>query len=176
MSNPGPPTHRSIVFAVQSERVGFDCSTDLHTIVCVELRGKTLTSNTFKAYIFSRRLNPREISKMTGSPSKACADLCWFDDVVDEFLLLITGANLIFHDAKNCIFTINAELGRLNRPSLNGINFIDTCDLVDEFVGEPTHLAWFAEQCGISIPLSDDPITADAQLNAEIYLKIIGNQ
>jgi DNA polymerase III subunit epsilon len=168
--------HRSIVFAVQSERTGYDYSTDLHSISCVELLDRKITSNTYGVYVFPRRLDPDELSKITGCPKEVCADFFWFDDTVDGFRSFVSDAELIFHDAKSSISTINAELGRLNRPFLIGEEFIDTCDLVDEFVGEPTHLVWFATQHGISVPERGDPMIDCARLNAEIYLELKGDR
>jgi DNA polymerase-3 subunit epsilon len=100
-------------------------------IGCVEMVRRRLTSNHYHQYLQPDREIDEEAQKVHGITPEFLADKPRFEDIVDEFMEYVKGAELIIHNAPFDVGFINHELklagtkwGRLE----------DHCEILDSLV------------------------------------------
>ncbi|PPD05466.1 MAG: DNA polymerase III subunit epsilon [Methylobacter sp.] len=84
-------------------------------IGCVELINRRLTHNRFHIYINPDRQIDQGAIEVHGITNEFLADKPRFEDIVDDFLAFISGAELIIHNAPFDVGFINSELSRLEK-------------------------------------------------------------
>ncbi len=83
-------------------------------IGCVELLNRKRTGQTFHCYLRpDRDIEPGAVD-VHGLDAAFLADKPAFDEVVDEFLAFVAGAELVIHNASFDIAFLDAELARLS--------------------------------------------------------------
>ncbi len=83
-------------------------------IGCVELLNRKRTGQTFHRYLRpDREIEPGAVD-VHGLDAAFLADKPAFDEVVDEFLAFVQGAELVIHNASFDIAFLDAELARLS--------------------------------------------------------------
>lgn len=126
------PLKRQIVF--DTETTGMNQEAGPHylghrliEIGCVELINRKLTGRTYHVFIKPDRLVDEEAIEVHGITDAFLADKPMFDQVAEEFLEFVKGAELIAHNANFDTGFINYEfemLGRFGRIE-------DHCTIVD---------------------------------------------
>ena len=111
----GSPKMRQIV--LDTETTGLEPKQG-HRIIeigCVELIDRRLTGNNFHQYIQPDREIDEGAIEVHGITPEFLADKPRFEDVVDDFISYVEGAELIIHNAPFDVGFLNAELGKVGR-------------------------------------------------------------
>ena len=122
--------YASTTNCLDTETTGLDISQG-HRIIeigCVELIDRKLSGKHFHKYINPRRKVDPGAFKVHGISDSFLIDKPFFEDIVDEFLSFISGADLIIHNAHFDVGFINNEL-KLIDSSLKNISEI--CSIID---------------------------------------------
>ena len=169
---------REIVF--DTETTGL-YPNDGHRIIelgCVELLDHVPTGEHFHAYLNPERGVPPETTRVHGLTDEFLADKPLFADVVDAFLTFLGDAPLVIHNAAFDIKFINAELGRLGRPSIALARAIDTIEIAKaKLPGVRYSLDELCKRFGIDLSArSKHGALLDAELTARLYLELIGGR
>ena len=101
-----------------------------------------------------------------------------FAEVVDEFLAFIGGDPLVAHNASFDFGFLNAELARLNRPSICPTRKIDTLELArTRFPGLPNSLDALCRRFGIDLSeRTTHNALLDCRLLADVYIELTGGR
>ena len=106
---------RQVVLDTETTGLDPDQGHRIIEIGCVELINRRLTNRHFHVYINpEREIDPGAI-EVHGITNEFLADKPNFAGVVDEFIALVRGAELIIHNAAFDLGFLNAELVRLGR-------------------------------------------------------------
>ncbi len=84
-------------------------------IGCVELVDRRLTGNNFHQYLQPDREIDEGAVEVHGITTEFLADKPRFEDVVDDFISYVDGAELIIHNAPFDVGFLNAELEKIGR-------------------------------------------------------------
>ena len=149
-------------------------------IGCVELINRRMTDNRFHIY-----LNPdREIDQgaidVHGITNEFLADKPHFEEIVDDFLNFIRGAELVIHNAPFDVGFINHELGKLEQNQ----KVDDICSVLDSLVlarkmhpGQKNSLDALCKRYEIDNAHRElHGALLDAQILADVYLAMTGGQ
>src|SRR5258708_2752885 len=98
-------------------------------IAAVELVNHLPTGRVFHHYLNPERDMPQDAFAVHGLSAAFLVDKPRFAEIVEPFIGFIDGARLVIHNAEFDIAFINAELGRLSRPSVARDLAIDTLAL-----------------------------------------------
>jgi DNA polymerase III subunit epsilon len=167
---------REIVF--DTETTGLDPFQGhrLVEIGCVELVNRFPTGRTFHCYINPERDIPGEAFAIHGLSSDFLKDKPVFSDVADDLLAFIDGSQLVAHNAGFDLGFLNAELERVEYPTIPRDQLIDTLLLARrKYPGGPNRLDDLCGRFGIdNSHRTKHGALLDAELLAEIYLELIG--
>ena len=165
---------------LDTETTGLDPSSG-HRMVeigCVELSNHVPSGSVYQQYINPKRDMPEQAFNVHGLSQEFLAGYPIFSDIVDDFLAFIGDAPLVIHNASFDLGFLNAELERLQRPSLSSIRAIDTMTLAQRtFPGARANLNALCQRFGIDI--SDRSLHGallDARLLAGVYLELVGGR
>lgn len=171
-------TSRKIV--LDTETTGLDPSTGdrLVEIGCVELRNLLPTGETFHRYIDPERDVPMEAFRVHGLSREFLTGKPKFADIAKEFLAFIDDAELVIHNAEFDVKFIDAELKRLDLPTLDHRRVIDTLALARrKHPGAPNSLDALCARYGIdNSRRTKHGALMDAEILAEIYLELCGGR
>jgi DNA polymerase-3 subunit epsilon len=147
-------------------------------IGCLELINHLPTDNTYQAYINPKRPMPAGAFAVHGLSEAFLGGHPEFDSVCDGFLDFIADSPLVIHNAEFDLGFINAELTRINRPSLDPARAINTLDIARrKFPGSPASLDALCRRFGIDTSdRSKHGALIDVELLAQVYLELIGGR
>lgn len=167
---------------LDTETTGLE-PTQGHRIIeigCVELVNRRMTDNRFHIY-----LNPdREIDQgaidVHGITNEFLADKPRFEEIVDDFLNFIRGAELVIHNAPFDVAFINHELGKLQHNQ----KVEDDCSVLDTLVlarkmhpGQKNSLDALCKRYEIDNSQRElHGALLDAEILADVYLAMTGGQ
>ncbi len=149
-------------------------------IGCVELVGRKLTGNTFHQYLQpGREIDPGAI-EVHGITNEFLADKPLFEDVVDDFVNFIRGAELVIHNAPFDVGFINHELQLCGHTD----QVTDICGVLDTLVmarrmhpGQKNNLDALCKRYMIDNSSRDlHGALLDAEILADVYLAMTGGQ
>lgn len=150
-------------------------------IGCVELINRRLTGSHFHTYLQPDREIDDGAASVHGITQAFLSDKPRFNDVADEFLTFVRGAELIIHNAPFDVGFLDSELALLERgdPPLNQV-----CKIVDSLVlarqlhpGQRNSLDALCKRYGVNNEHRElHGALLDAQLLAEVYLAMTGGQ
>lgn len=149
-------------------------------IGCVELVSRKLTGNTFHQYLQpGREIDPGAV-EVHGITNEFLADKPLFEDVVDDFVNFIRGAELVIHNAPFDVGFINHELQRCSHPE----QVADICGVLDTLVmarrmhpGQKNNLDALCKRYMIDNSSRDlHGALLDAEILADVYLAMTGGQ
>jgi DNA polymerase-3 subunit epsilon len=89
-------------------------------IGCVEIEDRSRTGRTFHTYINPKREVEAGAFRVHGISNEFLNDKPLFQNIADELMEFIAGAELIIHNAPFDTGFLNAEFALLQRPSLEG--------------------------------------------------------
>ena len=152
-----------------------------HRIVeigCIELINHLPTGQHFHAYINPERDVPPESTAITGLTYDFLKNHRIFELIANEFLSFIQGDQLIIHNASFDMGFLNSELGRLNKPKLEGSRVTDTLAMArKKFPGSPASLDALCKRFQIDLSRRDKHgALLDSKLLAQVYLELLGGR
>jgi len=150
-------------------------------IACVEMVERRLTGRHYQTYLNPDRAIDEGARQVTGIEDEFLLDKPRFNEVVDDFLAFIDGAELIIHNASFDIGFLDAELARLDA----GMGRIgDRCEVLDtlamareRYPGQRNSLDALCKRLGVDNSRRDlHGGLIDAQLLADVYLAMTSGQ
>ena len=174
-------TQRQIV--LDTETTGLETSLG-HRIIeigCVELIDRKLSGNHYHQYINPQRSVDPGAFKIHGISDNFLKDKPSFDDIVDDFLSFISGADLIIHNAPFDVGFINNEL-KLIDSSIKSTSQI--CSIIDSLKlardihpGQKNSLDALCKRYSVDNSKRDlHGALLDAEILADVYLLMTGGQ
>ncbi len=150
-------------------------------IGCIELVERRPTGRRFQRYLNPQRPMDAGAIEVTGLTDDFLADKPRFEEIVDEFLAFIDGAELIIHNAAFDVGFLDAELARTGR-GLRGIR--ETCGVVDSlqlarerYPGQRNSLDALCKRLQVdNAHRTLHGALLDAELLAEVYLGLTAGQ
>ncbi|MBT3331292.1 MAG: DNA polymerase III subunit epsilon [Rhodospirillaceae bacterium] len=151
-----------------------------HRIVeigCVELLNLVPTGNVYHVYINPERDMPEEAYNVHGLSETFLREKPVFEEIVQDFLEFVEGAQLVIHNADFDMGFLNAELVRLNRAELVN-TAVDTVRMArQKFPGAHANLDALCRRFGIDNSSREKHgALLDAELLAEVYLELTGGR
>lgn len=155
-----------------------------HRIVeigCVELVNRRLTGRHYHQYICpDRRVDPEAVA-VHGITDEFLMDKPRFNEIVDDFITFVEGAELVIHNAPFDVGFLDAELSWL-RPARSSITnhcgVLDTLKMAREmFPGQRASLDALCKRYGIDNGHRTlHGALLDAEILADVYLFMTGGQ
>ena len=165
---------------LDTETTGLDPSTG-HRVVeigCIELINHIPTGATYHQYVNPERAMPDEAFAVHGLSEAFLSQHPVFADVAAAFLDFVGDARLVIHNASFDMKFLNAELERLDHPSLPMSRAIDTVQLARQrFPGAQASLDALCRRFEIDNSARDKHgALLDADLLSLVYLELIGGR
>ena len=167
---------------LDTETTGLDPKSG-HRIIeigCVELIDRKLTGNVFHQYIQpDREIDPGAI-EVHGITNEFLQDKLHFEDLVEDFVAYIRGAELVIHNAPFDVGFINNELKRCefseNVESLSSV--LDTLAMARKMhPGQKNNLNALCKRYEINNTHRElHGALLDAEILADVYLAMSGGQ
>jgi len=169
---------REIVLDTETTGLEPDEGHRIVEIGCVEIINYLPTGRIYHTYINPERDVPPEASAISGIQTDFLKSFPLFSQIVDDFLNFIEDDKLVIHNAKFDIKFLNAELGRLNYPSLPFHRAIDTLKMArTKFPGSPASLDALCRRFQIdSSRRVKHGALLDSELLAKVYLELVGGR
>jgi len=165
---------------IDTETTGLDAANGdrLIEIGCVEIVNRIPTGREFHVYLNPEREVHKDAAAVHGLSNEFLADKPRFKDVAADLLVFLGEAPLVAHNAGFDLGFINAELGRLARPSLPAERMVDTLLLARrKHPAGPNSLDALCKRYGI-----DNSARAlhgallDSLLLAAVYVELLGER
>jgi DNA polymerase-3 subunit epsilon len=150
-------------------------------IACVEMMGRRPTGRHYQTYLNPDRAIDEGARQVTGIADEFLLDKPHFEDVVEEFLAYIDGAELIIHNASFDVGFLDAELARAGAQYgriADHCPVLDTLAMARErYPGQRNSLDALCKRLGVDNSARDlHGGLIDAQLLAEVYLAMTSGQ
>ncbi len=156
---------------------------DGHRIIeigCIELIDRRASGRRLHLYVNPEREVDEGAAQVHGFTWEMLQDKPRFAQIVDEFLGFVDGAHLIIHNAPFDLGFLNAELGRLEQPSLESVvtQVTDSLKMARELhPGQRNSLDALCTRYGVA---NDHRVLhgalLDAELLSEVYLAMTRGQ
>lgn len=172
---------RQIVLDTETTGLSWEKGNRVVEIGCVELVERRPTGRTFQRYLKPDCAFEPGAQEVTGLSLEFLADKPRMQDVVDDFLDFIRGAELIIHNAAFDVGFLDSELSHCGasygRLSEHAVVF-DTLTLARErFPGQRNSLDALCKRFGVDNSHRDfHGALLDAQLLADVYLALTSGQ
>lgn len=168
---------------IDTETTGLDPAAG-HKIIeigCVELLDREFTGNNFHVYINPKRKIESGAAVVHGISNEFLADKPTFAQIVDGFLVYITGAELIAHNAKFDVGFLDYEIKALRQkktPIAKIATIFDTLALArKKNPGQRNTLDALCKRYQVDNSKREfHGALLDASLLAEVYLRMTGGQ
>ncbi|MDH5328027.1 MAG: DNA polymerase III subunit epsilon [Gammaproteobacteria bacterium] len=168
---------------LDTETTGLETAQD-HRIIeigCVELLNRRLTGNHFHQYLQPDREIDEGAIEVHGISNEFLIDKPRFEDVVQDFLDYIRGAELIIHNAPFDVGFINHELQRWHpgcEPLESFCTITDTLAMARQLhPGQKNNLDALCKRYDVNNAHRElHGALLDAEILADVYLRITGGQ
>ncbi|MGO1540432.1 MAG: DNA polymerase III subunit epsilon [Luteimonas sp.] len=172
---------RQIVLDTETTGLEWKKGNRVVEIGCVELAERRPTGRTWHSYLNPRREFEPGAQEVTGLTLDFLADKPLFEDVVDDFLAFVDGAELVIHNAAFDIGFLDAELARLGSGHgcmTDRVSVLDSLDLARQrYPGQRNSLDALCRRLGVDNAHRQlHGALLDAQLLAEVYLALTAGQ
>ncbi len=155
-----------------------------HRIVeigCVEMVNRQLTGRTYHAYINPRFEMEQEVIDVHGLTNEFLRDKPLFNQVADEFIEFIRGAELVIHNAKFDVGFMDHEFSMLTKKvpmTYDMCTVTDTLTVSKDEFGSPKTLDYLAKFYKVDklIDRTYHGALIDAQLLAFVYIEMTRKQ
>ena len=121
---------RQIILDTETTGIGHASGHRIIEIGCLELIDRQLTGEQFHVYLNPDRAIDPGAAKVHGIRSEFLKDKPRFNDVMEDFMSFVDGAELIIHNAPFDVGFLNAELKRASWPKL----LESHCSILDTLV------------------------------------------
>jgi DNA polymerase-3 subunit epsilon len=148
-------------------------------VACLELAGRRATGRHFHRYVNPERAIDFAASEVHGLTAADLADKPRFEDVADEFLAFVEGAELLIHNAPFDMAFLDAELERAGRPRVSTVCTVkDTLEMARELhPGKKNSLDALCERYFVDNSRRTlHGALLDAQLLADVWLAMTRGQ
>ena len=150
-------------------------------IGCVEMINRRLTGNHYHQYIQPDREIDDGAIEVHGISNEFLADKPRFEDIVEDFLRYVKGAELIIHNAPFDVGFINSELQRYKNkhPTIETLcGIVDTLALARELhPGQKNNLDALCKRYDVDNSHRElHGALLDAEILADVYLRMTGGQ
>lgn len=146
----------------------------------VEMRNRRLTGRTLHLYLNPDRDSDPEALRVHGLTTDFLADHPRFEEVVDQVIDFVRGAEIIIHNAPFDLGFLDAELKRVNQPAFEGFcaGIIDSLAYARELhPGKRCSLDALCDRYGISnAHRTLHGALLDSELLAEVWLAMTRGQ
>ncbi len=166
---------------LDTETTGLE-PTQGHRIIeigCVEMINRRLTGNTFQQYLNPQREIDEGALAVHGISNEMLADKPRFEDIVDDFIDYVRGAELIIHNAPFDVGFLNYELGMLGLPGITvHCTVQDTLEQARQrHPGQRNSLDALCKRYAIDNSRRQfHGALLDAEILADVYLAMTGGQ
>lgn len=172
---------RQIVLDTETTGLEWKKGNRVVEIGCVELVERRPTGRTYHCYLNPKREFEPGAQEVTGLTLEFLADKPLFEDVVDEFLAFVDGAELVIHNAAFDIGFLDSELGRLGTGRgcmADHASVLDSLYLARQrYPGQRNSLDALCRRLGVDNAHRQlHGALLDAQLLAEVYLALTAGQ
>ena len=172
---------RQVVLDTETTGLSWDKGNRVVEIGCVELVERRPTGRTFQRYLKPDCVFEPGAQEVTGLTLEFLADKPKFEEVVEEFLAFIDGAELVIHNAAFDLGFLDYELARIG-VHLGRVR--DRCNVEDSlelarqrFPGQRNSLDALCRRLGVDNSHRHlHGALLDAQLLAEAYLALTSGQ
>jgi DNA polymerase-3 subunit epsilon len=171
---------RQIVLDTETTGLSPEAGDRIIEIGCVELLNRKLTGHNFHHYLNPDRDIHEDAMKVHGISTDFLSDKPRFENIVEEFLAYVQGAEIIIHNAPFDVGFLNAELQRTGKPvfkeHVNGV--LDTLAMAKElYPGKRNSLDALCERLGVSNAARKfHGGLLDAELLADVYIHLTRGQ
>jgi DNA polymerase-3 subunit epsilon len=150
-------------------------------IGCVELINRRLTQNRFHVYINPDRIIDQGAIEVHGITNEFLEDKPRFEDIAEDFIAFIRGAELIIHNAPFDVGFINHEFSLLNNGTGNVTDYSEVFDTLTyarkKHPGQRNSLDALCKRYGIDNSHRDlHGALLDAEILADVFLVMTGGQ
>ena len=171
------------IVVLDTETTGLEPSRG-HRIIeigCVELVNRRLTGNHYHVYINPQREVDEGAMEVHGITNEFLADKPLFEDIAEEFVNFVKGAELVIHNAPFDVGFINHEFDKLAQHpgKLDGM-----CKITDTLVmarskhpGQKNNLDALCKRYGVdNSSRTLHGALLDSEILADVYLLMTGGQ
>jgi DNA polymerase-3 subunit epsilon len=150
-------------------------------IGCVELVKRRVTGKRFHVYINPDRIIDEGAIAVHGITNQFLDDKPHFDQIVDDFIAFIRGAELVIHNAPFDVGFINHELSRLKNKAGTVTDYSEVFDTLafarKKHPGQRNSLDALCKRYGIDNSHRDlHGALLDAEILADVFLMMTGGQ
>ena len=149
-------------------------------IGCVELVNRKLTGNNLHLYLNPGRDSSPEALAVHGITTEFLQDKPRFEEVAQDFIRFVDGAEIIIHNAPFDVGFLNAELRLAGRPPLRELvaSVVDTLAMAKEmFPGKRNSLDALCDRLGVdNSGRTLHGALLDAELLADVYINLTRGQ
>lgn len=171
---------RQIVLDTETTGLSPEAGDRIIEIGCVELLNRKLTGNNFHHYLNPDRDIHEDAMKVHGISTDFLSDKPRFENIVEEFLAYVQGAQIIIHNAPFDVGFLNAELQRTGKPQFKDhvSDVLDTLAMTKElYPGKRNSLDALCERLGVSNAARTlHGGLLDAELLADVYINLTRGQ
>ncbi len=164
---------------LDTETTGFDAHDGdrIVEIGAVELWNHMPTGKHYHVYINPERSMPQGAFEVHGLGDEFLKDKPLFADIAQGFVDFVGDSLMVIHNAKFDMKFLNAELARVNRPTLPMSQSLDTLAIArQKFPGSPATLDALCRRFGITTERALHGALLDSQILADVYLELIGGR
>lgn len=144
----------------------------------IELINHIPSGREYHVYINPQRKVSAGAYDVHGIGNDFLADKPLFDEIAEEFLTFIEGADLVIHNAPFDVGFLNAELTRVNKEPIPEHRVIDTLAMARRrHPGSPNSLDALCRRYNVdNSTRGKHGALLDANLLAEVYIELIGGR
>jgi DNA polymerase-3 subunit epsilon len=149
-------------------------------IAAVEAVNRRVTDKHFHVYLNPEREIDEAAKEVHGITLEFLQDKPKFEEIVNDFLDFVDGAELVIHNAPFDVGFLNAELGRIERENIehHASNIVDTLKMAKDMrPGQRNNLDALCRHFGIdNSKRTLHGALLDAELLAEVYMAMTRGQ
>lgn len=170
---------REIIFDTETTGLSPADGDRIIEIGAIELINRFPTGKTFHEYLHpgDREIHP-DAQKVHGITAEQLKDKPSFENILPQFLEFFGEGTLIAHNAKFDVGFFDAELKRVNQPSIDGTRVVDTLAIAKrKFPGARNSLDALCDRFGISrASRTLHGALLDSELLADVYIELTGGR
>lgn len=168
---------REIVIDTETTGLDYRSGDRIIEIAAIELEHFKPTGRRYHRYLNPEREIPIGAYNIHGLTVDFLRRFPVFWQIADEFLVFITGAKLVIHNAAFDLGFINAEFGRIGRPNIWN-EYVDTLAVARaKYPGAPASLDALCKRFDISLAgRVMHGAYIDCALLADVYMELFGGK
>lgn len=181
MTNPALTNERLIILDTETTGINPKEGHRIVEIGCVEMINRQFTGRNYHVYINPLIEMEQEVIDVHGLTNEFLRDKPVFDQIADEFVEFIKGAELVIHNAKFDVGFMDHEFNMLNRgipQTYDMCKVIDTLQVSKDEFGSPKTLDYLAKYYRVDqlVDRTYHGALIDAQLLAFVYIEMTRKQ